>query len=41
MTPDQVRDALMETADKVADMSGFPFSTDYGAGRLNLLKLLQ
>src|SRR5262249_42287626 len=41
LTPDQVRHALMTTADKVPDMNGAGFSTDYGAGRINLLALLQ
>jgi len=41
LTPDQVKQALMQTADKVAAMNGTNFSTDYGAGRINLLRLLQ
>jgi len=39
-TPAQVREALMKSADKVPGMGGADFSTDYGAGRLNLLNLL-
>lgn len=39
--PDQVRQSLMESADKVPAMNGMDFSADYGAGRINLLKLLQ
>jgi len=31
----------MASADKVPAMSGASFSTDYGAGRINLAKLLQ
>jgi hypothetical protein len=38
---DQVRQALMASADKVPDMNGAAFSTDYGAGRINLFKLLR
>jgi hypothetical protein len=41
LTPQQVRQLLMASADKVAAMNGTDFSTDYGAGRINLLKLLQ
>jgi subtilisin family serine protease len=41
MTPDEVRKALMRSADKVPGMNGSAFSVDYGAGRLNLLRLLQ
>jgi subtilisin family serine protease len=41
MTPGQVRRALMQSADKVPEMNGSDFSSDYGAGRLNLFKLLQ
>lgn len=41
LTSAQVRQALMATADKVADMGGAPFSTDYGAGRVNLFELLK
>jgi len=41
LTPDQVRTALMTSADKVPAMNGADFSTDYGAGRINLLRLLQ
>src|SRR5262249_44267060 len=37
MTPSQVRTLLMQSADKVPEMNGSNFSTDYGAGRLNLL----
>jgi subtilisin family serine protease len=36
-----VRQALIETADKVPDMGGQDFHPDYGYGRLNLLNLLQ
>ena len=41
LTPAQVKRTLMESADKVSAMNGANFSTDYGAGRINLLKLLQ
>ena len=41
LTPEQVKQTLMEKADQVAAMNGAGFSTDYGAGRINLLKLLQ
>jgi hypothetical protein len=41
LTSTQVRQALMATADKVPDMGGQPFSTDYGAGRVNLFELLK
>lgn len=40
MSADSVRIHLMKTADKVAGMRGRNFSPDYGAGRLNLLRLL-
>jgi subtilisin family serine protease len=40
LTPDDVRQALMTTADKVPGMNGANFSTDYGAGRVNLYQLL-
>jgi subtilisin family serine protease len=40
MSPADVRDQLMETADEVSDMTG-DFDSDFGAGRLNLLRLLQ
>jgi Subtilase family len=41
LSPDQVKKKLMASADKVPGMNGADFSVDYGAGRLNLLKLLQ
>jgi subtilisin family serine protease len=41
LTPDEVKKALMGSADKVPAMSGASFSADYGAGRINLAKLLQ
>jgi subtilisin family serine protease len=41
LRPEQVRQSLMASADKVPDMNGASFSPDYGAGRINLLKLLQ
>jgi subtilisin family serine protease len=41
LSPNEVRHALMTSADKVPDMSGAAFSTDYGAGRVNLFALLQ
>ena len=41
LTPEQVRQSLMQSADKVAAMNGADFSTDYGAGRINLFNLLQ
>ncbi|WP_083786719.1 S8 family serine peptidase [Methylobacterium nodulans] len=40
-TPAQVRQALMESADKVPAMNGSDFSVDYGTGRINLSRLLQ
>ncbi len=40
-TPADVRSELMAAADKVPAMNGGSFSADYGAGRINLLKLLQ
>jgi subtilisin family serine protease len=39
-TPASVRERLMETADRVAGMKGDDFHPDYGAGRLNLRRLL-
>lgn len=39
MAPAAVRQALMDSADEVPDMSG-NFDADFGAGRLNLLRLL-
>jgi hypothetical protein len=39
--PEQVRQSLMASADKVSAMNGANFSPDYGAGRINLLTLLQ
>lgn len=41
MAPSAVRDLLRASADKVAEMNGAPQHPDYGAGRLNLLRLLQ
>jgi len=38
--PAAVRTALMTSADKVPDMNGKSFDSDFGAGRLNLLRLL-
>jgi hypothetical protein len=35
-----VRAQLMKTADRVAGMNNRDFHPDYGAGRLNLLRLL-
>jgi subtilisin family serine protease len=40
LSPEQVKELLQGSADKVAGMNGEPFSPDYGAGRLNLMKLL-
>lgn len=40
MNPQQVRAELQKTVDKVAGMAGHNFHPDYGAGRLNLLRLL-
>lgn len=39
-SPEDIRSQLMDTADKVSGMEGDDFHPDYGAGRLNLLKLL-
>jgi subtilisin family serine protease len=39
-TPGEVRDKLMQTADRVPGMGNEPHHPDYGAGRLNLLSLL-
>jgi subtilisin family serine protease len=41
LTPQQVRQSLMQSADKVAAMNGEDFTTDYGAGRINLFNLLR
>jgi subtilisin family serine protease len=41
LSPAQVRDQLMKTCDRVPGMGNKPHHPDYGAGRLNLLKLLQ
>lgn len=41
MAPSAVRDLLRASADRVPDMNGAPQHPDYGAGRLNLLRLLQ
>jgi hypothetical protein len=40
LNPSEARLALMRTADKVAGMDGSDFTSDYGAGRLNLERLL-
>jgi subtilisin family serine protease len=40
MNPADVRNRLMVTVDKVPAMQGADFHSDYGAGRLNLLRLL-
>ena len=40
MTPDEALQHLQDTADKVPAMKGKDFDSDFGAGRLNLLKLL-
>jgi subtilisin family serine protease len=40
MGPADVRDRLMAAADKVAEMKNANFHSDYGAGRLNLARLL-
>ncbi len=40
MSGAQVRTMLMDTADKVPDMGGANWDINFGAGRLNLLKLL-
>lgn len=40
MDPTSVGDRLKATSDKVAAMGGNAFDSDYGAGRLNLLRLL-
>jgi subtilisin family serine protease len=41
LAPEQIKEALMKSADQVPAMGGTPFSDDFGAGRINLLKLLQ
>lgn len=41
MHSDRVRQRLMRTADRVPRMRGRAFDPDYGAGRLNLLRLLR
>jgi subtilisin family serine protease len=38
--PAQVKRRLMQTADKVPGMRGKSFTTTFGAGRLNLKRLL-
>ncbi|MGB8508208.1 MAG: S8 family serine peptidase [Pyrinomonadaceae bacterium] len=40
MSPADVRQQLMQTADKVAGMGGHDFNEDYGRGRMNLVRLL-
>jgi hypothetical protein len=40
MSPADVRARLMATAVKVKRMGGKSFHSDYGAGRLDLLRLL-
>jgi subtilisin family serine protease len=40
LSPASTRTQLMQTADPVPDMGGSIFTPDYGAGRLNLLRLL-
>jgi subtilisin family serine protease len=40
MSPADARDRLIATVDKVPAMHGADFDSDYGAGRLNLLRLL-
>ncbi len=37
---DEARNQLARTVDRVAGMGGLQFHPDYGAGRLNLLRLL-
>jgi subtilisin family serine protease len=41
MSPAIARRRLMQSADRVADMTGINHHPDFGAGRLNLLRLLQ
>ena len=41
MSPANVRTRLMQTADRVLEMGGLSHHPDFGAGRLNLLRLLQ
>lgn len=41
MSPSDVRDRLVKSADRVPGMDGKTFHRDFGAGRLNLLRLLQ
>lgn len=41
MSPNSVKELLKKTADPVPGMQRSSFTPDYGAGRLNLLKLLQ
>lgn len=41
LSPAQVKSKLMQSADKVQAMNGSDFSADYGAGRLNLLGLVE
>ena len=40
LSPDAVRQRLAATADKVPEMNGADHHADYGAGRLNLFRLL-
>jgi subtilisin family serine protease len=40
LSPDDVRERLMDTVEKVGAMHGFDFDSDYGAGRLNLFSAL-
>jgi len=41
MSPAEVKSLLAKAADKVAGMNGRDFHPDFGAGRLNLLRLLK
>lgn len=41
MSPSDVRTHLQASADKVPEMKGRNFTSDHGAGRLNLLRLLR
>ncbi len=40
MSPADIKNQLMQTADKVPGMGGNDFTADFGAGRLNLVRLL-
>jgi subtilisin family serine protease len=40
LSPADIKNQLIQTADKVPAMGGNDFTADFGAGRLNLVRLL-